>query len=65
MIHTVKGFSIVNEAGIFLELSYFLNDPTNVGNLLSGSSIMLNEWNKSNEVKYCMVSLYVKSLKKN
>ena len=38
MIHTVKGFSIVNEAGVFLEFPYFLYDPTNVGNLICGSS---------------------------
>ena len=40
VIHTVKGFSIVNEAEVhgFLELPYFLFDPTDVDNLLSGSS---------------------------
>ena len=40
VIHTVKGFSIVNKAGVdvFLELSCFFNDPTDVGNLISGSS---------------------------
>ena len=40
MIHTVKGFGIVNKAEIdvFLELSCFLHDPTDVGNLISGSS---------------------------
>ena len=40
MIHTVKGFSIVNEAEVevFLEFSCFLYDPANVGNLISGSS---------------------------
>ena len=40
VIHTVKGFGIVNKAEIdvFLELSYFLYDPTDVGNLISGSS---------------------------
>ena len=40
MIHTVKGFGIVNKAEIdvFLELSYFFNDPLDVGNLISGSS---------------------------
>ena len=39
VIHTVKGFSIVNEAVHgFLELSCFLYDPTDVDNLLSGSS---------------------------
>ena len=40
LIHTFKGFSIVNKAevNVFLELSYFFNDPTDVGNLISGSS---------------------------
>ena len=38
MIHTVKGFSIVNEADVFLEFPGFLSDPTDVGNLISGSS---------------------------
>ena len=51
MIHTVNGFSIVNKAevGIFLELSRFIYDPTDVGNLVSGSSAFsksnLNIWN--------------------
>ena len=40
MIHTVKGFGVVNKAEIdvFLELSCFFDDPTDVGNLISGSS---------------------------
>ena len=40
VIHTVKGFSIVNEAevDVFLELPCFFCDPTDVGNLISGSS---------------------------
>ena len=40
VIHTVKGFGIVNKAEIdvFLELSCFFDDPANVGNLISGSS---------------------------
>ena len=40
VIHTVKGFGIVNKAEIdvFLELSCFFNDPTDVGNLISVSS---------------------------
>ena len=40
MIHTVKGFSIVNETDVyvFLEFPCFLYDPVNVGNLISGSS---------------------------
>ena len=39
VIHTVKGFGIVNKAEIdvFLEFSCFFNDPTDVGNLISGS----------------------------
>ena len=44
MIHTVKGFSVVNEAevDVFLELSCFFYDPTDAGNLISGSSTFLN-----------------------
>ena len=40
MMHTVKGFSIVNKAEIdvFLVLSCFFDDPADVGNLISGSS---------------------------
>ena len=50
VVHTVKGFSIVNEAELnaFLELSCFFCDPTDVGNLVSGSSAFskssLNTW---------------------
>ena len=50
MIHTVKGFGIVNKAEIdaFLELSCFFHDPADVGNLISGSSAFsktsLNIW---------------------
>ena len=40
MIHIVKGFGIVNktEVYVFLELSCFFDDPTDVGNLIFGSS---------------------------
>ena len=50
VIHTVKGFGIVNKAEIdvFLELSSIFNDPADVGNLISGSSAFfktsLNIW---------------------
>ena len=50
VIHTVKGFGIVNKAkvDVFLKLSYFFDDPTDVGNLISGSSAFsktsLNIW---------------------
>ena len=38
VIHTVRGFCVVNEADVFLEFSCFFYNPTNVGNLTSGSS---------------------------
>ena len=40
MIHAVKGFNAINEAevNVFLEFPCFFYDPTNVGNLISGSS---------------------------
>ena len=50
VVHTIKGFGIVNnaEVDIFLELSCFFNDPVDVGNLTSGSSAFsktsLNIW---------------------
>ena len=50
VIYTVKGFGVVNKAevDVFLELSCFLDDPVDVGNLISGSSAFsktsLNIW---------------------
>ena len=50
MIHIVKGFNVVSEAkvDVFLESPFFLCDPMNVGNLISGSSTFsksnLNIW---------------------
>ena len=50
VVHTVKGFGMVNKAevDVFLELSCFFEDPADVGNLISGSSIFsesrLNIW---------------------
>ena len=50
VIHTVKGFGIVNKAevDVFLELSYFFDDPMDIGNLISHSSAFskssLNIW---------------------
>ena len=38
VIHTIKGFSVVTEVEAFLEFSCFFYDPTDVGNLISGSS---------------------------
>ena len=50
VIHTVEGFGILNKAeeDVFLELSSFFHDPTDVGNLTPGSSAFskssLNIW---------------------
>ena len=50
MVHTIKGFGIVNKAevNIFMEFSCFFSDPADVGNLISGSSSFskssLNIW---------------------
>ena len=50
MTHTVKGFTVVNEAevDVFQEFSHFFYDPRDVGNLISGSSAfsksILNIW---------------------
>ena len=50
MIHTVKGFDVVNKAemDVFLELSWLFDDPMDVANLISGSSAFsksnLNIW---------------------
>ena len=50
VIHTVKGFGIVNKAkvDVFLEFSCFFNDPAGIGNLISDSSAFsktsLNIW---------------------
>ena len=68
VIHTVKGFGIVNEAEIdvFLELSCFFDDPMDVGNLISGSSAFSKtSLNKSlvafNFIENNFVSLYCNS----
>ena len=59
VIHTVKGFGLVNKAEIdvFLEFSCFFDDPRDVGKLISGSSAFaktsLNIWK-------CMVHVVLK-----
>ena len=53
MTHTVKGFSVVNEAGVdvYLEFSCFFCGPTDVGNLISAfSNSSLNIWKFSVDV---------------
>ena len=62
VIHTVKGFGIVNKAevDVFLELSCFSDDPTDIDNLISGSSAFsissLNIWKFSVLIllKHCL-----------
>ena len=55
MIHTVKGFSIVNErkVDVFLKFPCFLYDPANAGNLISGSSA------SSNQLEHMKFSVHV------
>ena len=57
VIHTVKGFNIVNKAkvDVFLEFSCFLYGPTNVGHLISGSSAFSKPSCASgnSQFKYC------------
>ena len=65
VINTVKGFGVVNETkvDVFLELSCFFYDPTDVGNLISGSSAFskssLNMWKFSVHVllKPCLMNI--------
>ena len=48
VIHTIKGFGVINKADVFLELSCFFDDLMDVGHLISGSSTFskpsLNIW---------------------
>ena len=65
VIHTVKGFSIVNKAevDVFLELFCFSDDPTDVGNLISGSCAFskssLNIWKFR---VYVLLKLFLENL---
>ena len=56
VIHTVKGFGIVNKAEIdvFLELSCFFDDTTDVGNLISGSSAF-----SKSSLNICMFMVHI------
>ena len=66
VIHTVKGFGIVNKAEIdvFLELSRFFDDPADVGNLTSVSSALsktsLNIWKFTVHVLACSLEVHLK-----
>ena len=57
VIHTVKGFGIVNKAEIdvFLELSCFFHDPADIGNLISGACRVV-KWQKASVLELvCLV----------
>ena len=56
VIHTVKGFGIVNNAEVaaFLELSHFFSDPMDVSNLISGSSVF-----SKSSLNICKFSVHV------
>jgi len=66
VIHIIKGIGIVNKAevDVYLEHSWFFYDPTDVGNLISGSSVFskssLNIWKlKPVEVEACTVTAWL------
>ena len=77
VIHIVKGFGIVNKAemDIFLELSCFFDDPVDVGNLISGSSVFsktsLNIWSSWSRITeatciyMCELMKFIRSKKSN
>ena len=58
VIHTVKGFGIVNKAeiDIFLELFCLFDDPSDIGNLISGSSAFLKT--NLNIRKFSVISIF-------
>ena len=66
VLHTVKGFGIVNKAeiNVFLELSCFFHDPADVGNLISGSSAFSKT---SLNIRECTVHIFqdLKQLNRN
>ena len=67
VIHTVKGFGIINKAEIdaFLELSCFFSDPADVGNLISGSSAFSKTSLKSGSSRftyYCSLAWRILSI---
>ena len=64
VIHTVKGFDIVNKAevDVFLEFSCFFYDPTDVGNLISGFSAFSKS---SLNIKKFLVHVLLKTVLEN
>ena len=61
MIHTVKGFGVVNKAevDVFLELSYFFDNPVDIGNLISASSAFSNPASISGSSHSCTVEAWL------
>ena len=61
-IHRVKGFSVVNKTDVFLEFSYFYYEPTDVGNLISGSSAFsISSLNIRNFLAYLLLKHSLKN----
>ena len=62
MIHTVKGFDIVSktEVDFFLELSCFFDDPTDVGNLISGFSAFSKSFEHLEVHSSCTVEAWLR-----
>ena len=71
MIHTVKGFGVVSkgEVDVFLEFSFFIYDPTDVGNLISSSSAFsksnLNIWKFTVHVLFEALQYFIEYIKMN
>ena len=59
VIHTVKRFSIVSEADVFLDFSWFFFDSTDVGNLISGSSAFSNQLEHLEVLGSCTVEAWL------
>ena len=71
MIHTVKGLGVVSkgEVDVFLEFSFFIYDPTDVGNLISSSSAFsksnLNIWKFTVHVLFEALQYFIEYIKMN
>ena len=66
VIHTVEGFDVINEAelDVFLELSCFFYDPTDVGNLFSGcSAFSKSSWNIWKFLVHVLLKPHLENLK--
>ena len=69
MIYTVKGFGVINKAevDVFLEFSCFFDDPTDISNLIYGSSSFckssLNIWNLFQKIRLYLIFIEIFTFK--